>query len=138
MNLNLFSCPYDALKVYDYQKPKWDSNQQEAYSSSSNNRVQKIGKTFLKANQFEKHIIDSYCGRKLNFTLYSTNNLFEIEFEMSNSLGNEEYSEDENRILLRKGFKAHFKFSKYFADLGFITGTHITGTSNNSRFPREF
>jgi hypothetical protein len=48
---------------------------------------------------------------------------------MFDSLGNEEYSEDDGKILLRKGFKAFFKFSKYFADLSFITGNHITGTS---------
>ena len=78
--------------------------------------------------------MDAYCGRKLNFTLFSTTNLFDIEFEMFDSLGNDEYSEDENKILLRKGFKAHFKFSKYYADLSFITGTHITGTSINRHF----
>jgi hypothetical protein len=48
---------------------------------------------------------------------------------MFDSLGNEEYAEDYSKILLRKGFKAFFKFSKYFADLSFITGNHITGTS---------
>lgn len=53
----------------------------------------------------------------------------DLEFEMSDSLGNEEYYEDENKILLRKGFKLYYKFSKHFADLSFITGTHITGTS---------
>jgi hypothetical protein len=63
-------------------------------------------------------------------SIYSTNNMFEIEFEMSDSLSNDEYSEDDSRIQLRKGFKAYFKFSKHFADLSFITGTHIVGSSN--------
>lgn len=74
-------------------------------------------------------LIESFCGRKSNVTLYSTNNIFEIEFEMSDSLSNEEYSEDDSRVLLRKGFRAYFKFSKHYADLSFITGTHIVGTS---------
>jgi hypothetical protein len=51
---------------------------------------------------------------------------------MADSLSNEEYSEYENKINLRKGFKLKFKFSKYFADLSFITGSHITGTSKNN------
>ncbi len=59
-------------------------------------------------------------------------NLFEINFEMFDSLGNEEYAENEDRILLRKGFKAYFKFSKYFANLSFITGKHVSGTSKFS------
>jgi hypothetical protein len=44
-------------------------------------------------------------------------------------LGNDEYSEDESKILLRKGFEAAFVISENFADLSFITGSHITGTS---------
>lgn len=79
--------------------------------------------------KFKKVLFESYCGRKLNFTLYSTFNLFEIEFEMADSLGNEEYAEDESKILLRKGFKAFYKFSNQFADLSFVTGKHVTGTS---------
>lgn len=112
------SCPYDVLKVYDFQKLR-----------TSRQALTRTGKKQTKASNYERQLIDIYCGRKLNFTLYSTFNMLELEFEMSNSLGNEEYAEDENRILLRKGFKAHFKFSKYFADLAFITGTHIIGTS---------
>ena len=79
--------------------------------------------------QLERILIDTYCGRKLNFTIYSTYHQMDIEFEMSDSLGNEEYAEDEGKILLRKGFRAFFKFSKNYVDLSFITGTHITGTS---------
>ena len=73
--------------------------------------------------------MNSYCGELSNFTLFSTSNLFDIEFEMSDSLGHEEYSDDINKIKTRKGFRAYFKFSKNFADLSFITGTHVTGTS---------
>ena len=82
-----------------------------------------------KTYRYERGLMESYCGRKLNFTIFSTTNLFDIEFEMFDSLGNEEYSEDETKILLRKGFRAYFRFSKNYADLSFITGTHITGTS---------
>ncbi len=52
-----------------------------------------------------------------------------IKFETSDSLGTGEYDEDENKILLRRGFKAYFKFSKEFVDLSFITGIHVKGTS---------
>ena len=89
-------------------------------------------KTPVSNMKFDRVLIDSYCGRKLNFTVFSTYHIFEIEFEMSDSLGNEEYSEDENKINLRKGFKAAFRFSKSYADLSFITGTHITGTSKSN------
>lgn len=124
------SCPYDVIKLYDYQKSP-DSNQitNEFKPSAKLNKHSKKYNQKEQAPSYEKTLIESHCGRKLNFTVYSTFNLFEIEFEMSDSLGNEEYSEDESKILLRKGFKAYFKFSKHFADLSFITGTHITGTS---------
>ena len=48
---------------------------------------------------------------------------------MSDSLSNEQYSDIENRILSRKGFKLRYEFSNQYADLSFITGSHITGTS---------
>lgn len=104
--------------MYDYQKldTKLDKNI-ELHGSSDFN--------------YKKVLYESYCGRKLNFTTYSTYNLFEIEFEMANSLGNDEYSEDESKILLRKGFKAFYKFSNKFADLSFVTGKHVTGSSKN-------
>lgn len=121
------SCPYDSLRVFDYQRSSRDLVAHKSHSSG-----QKLGKKQLKSSSLSRYLIDTYCGRKVNFTLFSTNNQFEIEFEMSNSLGNEEYAEDENRILLRKGFRARYTFSKYFADLAFITGTHIVGTSNGS------
>ena len=84
----------------------------------------------LEKLKLDRVLIETYCGRKSNMSIYSTNNMFEIEFEMSDSLSNDEYSEDDSRIQLRKGFKAYFKFSKHFADLSFITGTHIVGSSN--------
>ena len=83
-------------------------------------------------SRYERVLIDSYCGRKLNFTLYSTLNQLEIEFDMYDSLGNEEYTDDENKIMLRKGFKAYFTFSQDYADLNFITGTHVLGTSKQA------
>lgn len=86
--------------------------------------------------KYDKNLIDFYCGRKLNFTVFSSYNMFEIEFEMSDSLGNEEYSEDENKIILRKGFKAFYTFSKNYADLSFITGTYIAGTSELLSLPK--
>ena len=76
-------------------------------------------------------LIDTYCGQRSNFTIFSTHNLFELEFEMADSLSNEEYSEYEKKILFRKGFKLHYKFSKFYADLSFITGKHVTGTSKH-------
>lgn len=115
------------MKVYDFQKLK-----PNVAPTNSNGIVvgPRIGKKLLKSlANYERQLIEAYCGRKLNFTIYSTFNMLEIEFEMSNSLGNEEYAEDENRILLRKGFRASFTFSKYYADLAFVTGTHVTGTS---------
>lgn len=123
--------------MYDFQriKPTALDYQAGAAGGVPGGRAPKVGKKHLKASaaaamaNSERHLIDAYCGRKLNFTVFSTYNMLEIEFEMSNSLGNDEYAEDENRILLRKGFKAHFKFSKFYADLAFITGTHVTGTS---------
>lgn len=118
------SCPYDVIKLYDYKRIE------NIQSNSKSIRQQKHSKSI----KYERVHFDSYCGRKLNFTVYSTSNQFEIEFEMYDSLGNEEYSEDENKILLRKGFKAYFKFSNNYADLKFITGTHITGTSENDDF----
>ncbi len=124
------SCPYDVLKIYDYQKTTDSESEKSSKETRSNQVKQSISiKSLQPDQQLERVLIESYCGRKLNFTLYSTSNQFEIEFEMFDSLGNEEYSEDESKILLRKGFKAFFKFSKYFADLSFITGNHITGTS---------
>jgi hypothetical protein len=53
---------------------------------------------------------------------------------MSNSLGNEEYSEDESKILNRRGFQGLFEFSENFADLSFITGSHLKGTSKKINF----
>jgi len=119
----LKSCPYDSLKIYDYQKNQQEKIRQQVLSKSI--KISKLEKLKL-----ERVLVDSYCGKKSNLTIYSTNNLFEIEFEMSDSLSNDEYSEDDLKITLRRGFKAYFKFSKSFADLSFITGTHITGTSN--------
>lgn len=103
-----YSCPYDAIRVFDFQKV-----------SSSTSREQIA---------LNKILIDTYCGSKSNFKIYSTNNLFEIEFEMSDSLSNDQYSDLENQILLRKGFRLRYEFSDKFADLSFITGKHITGT----------
>jgi hypothetical protein len=129
------SCPYDALKVYDFQKTNNDGGEFNGEIMSggggSSARMSRLSKKMMlkSAIKYDKVLLDLYCGRKLNITLFSTNNILDIEFEMSNSLGNEEYAEDENRIHLRKGFKAFFKFSKYFADLSFITGTHVPGTS---------
>lgn len=74
-------------------------------------------------------LIDTYCGKKDNLKIYSTNNLFEFEFDMADSLSNDQYSDFENQILWRKGFKVHYEFSEYYADLSFITGSHVTGTS---------
>lgn len=74
-------------------------------------------------------LIDTYCGKKDNLKIYSTNNLFEFEFDMADSLSNDQYSDFENQILWRKGFKVRYEFSEYYADLSFITGTHVTGTS---------
>jgi hypothetical protein len=74
-------------------------------------------------------LIQIYCGLKKNFTVFSTTSVFMIKFETSDSLGTGEYDEDENKILLRRGFKAYFKFSKEFVDLSFITGIHVKGTS---------
>ena len=111
------------MKIYDYQR-----NQQEKIRQQILSKSIKISK--LEKLKLEKVQIDSYCGKKSNVTIYSTNHLFEMEFEMSDSLSNDEYSEDDSKIILRRGFKAYFKFSKDFADLSFITGTHIIGTSN--------
>lgn len=131
--------------MYDFQKSKSELaalGQAGVFNGEINTtggKLPKLGKKFLKHTpNYDKVLLDAYCGRKLNFTLYSTNNMFEIEFEMSNSLGNEEYAEDENRIQLRKGFRAYFTFSKYFADLSFITGTHITGTSTRPILTLKF
>lgn len=131
MNKFNLSCPYDVIKLYDYQKIQQNqmNNKKEKYDLKYQNEAD---------IKYEKVLFESYCGRKLNFTVFSTHNIFEIEFEMSDSLGNEEYSEDENKILLRKGFKAFYKFSNQFADLSFITGTHITGTSNIIRRKKKY
>ncbi|CAF0709121.1 unnamed protein product [Brachionus calyciflorus] len=115
-------CPYDVIKLYDYQKVS-------TFSSKLSPTKFGLESQYDPNIKYEKVLFESYCGRKLNFTVFSTNNIFEIEFEMFDSLGNEEYSEDENKIMLRKGFKAFYKFSNQFADLSFITGTHITGTN---------
>ncbi len=48
---------------------------------------------------------------------------------MSDSLSNDQYSDLQNQILLRKGFRLKYEFSDQYADLAFITGQHITGTS---------
>ena len=103
--------------MFDYQKVKVEKHRSGAKSRSYSNV------------KLQRELIKSYCGHQENVTLFSTTHLFDIEFEMSNSLGHEEYADDEFRIKLRKGFKAYFKFSKNFADLSFITGSHITGTS---------
>ncbi len=105
-----FSCPYDSIKIYDYQKISSSTSQKE--------------KTAL-----SRILIDTYCGKKNNLKIYSTNNLFEFEFDMADSLSNEQYSDVENQILLRKGFKVRYEFSEHYADLSFVTGSHVTGTS---------
>lgn len=87
-----------------------------------------------KITALNKILIDTYCGQRSNFEIFSTNNLFEIEFEMSDSLSNEQYSDIENRILSRKGFKLRYEFSNQYADLSFITGSHITGTSKKKSY----
>ena len=75
-----------------------------------------------------RSLISTYCGHKTNLSLYSSSYLFEIKFETFESLGNQEYSEDEDRILFRKGFKAYYKFDKTYVSLDFITGKHVKGS----------
>jgi hypothetical protein len=130
--LNFESCPYDVIKVIDYQKTQPTSNELKIMKKIKNASSNLVNKKQAQSIKLERVYIDAYCGRKLNFTVFSTNNLFDLEFEMFDSLGNEEYSDDETKILLRKGFKAFFMFSKDFVDLSFITGTHITGTSKTA------
>ena len=106
-----FSCPYDSIKVYDLITSVDDE---------------------LTTN-YERDLINTYCGNKSDLTVFSTSNLLDIKFETTDSLGNEEYSEDENKINQRKGFRAYFKFETSLADLKFITGTHIKGTSKQQK-----
>ena len=108
--------------MYDYQRNL-------PIVKPDNKRPQQKGRSSAASLPKHRVLMNTYCGELSNFTLFSTSNLFDIEFEMSDSLGHEEYSDDVNKIKTRKGFRAYFKFSKNFADLSFITGTHITGTS---------
>ena len=63
-------------------------------------------------------------------TVYSTTSVLMIKFETSDSITNGEYDDDVKKVFPRRGFKARFTFSKDYADLSFVTGIHIKGTSN--------
>ena len=103
-----YSCPYDVVKAYDIGQMNGKASELTAY---------------------DDELIEAYCGIKKNFTIYSTKSLLLIKFETSDSLGNNEYNDDESKVSQRRGFKAFFKFSKDFVNLSFITGRHIKGTS---------
>lgn len=79
-------------------------------------------------------LIDSYCGVKKNFTIYSATSLLLIKFETLDSLSNEEYSENETVIYLRRGFKGKYLFKKDLVNLSFVTGMHVKGTHCDQRF----